>query len=195
MVSGLERVVLVSESAKQLRKSALQVRLLALDAIVQSQRADDRLLGFDEVASQMRNWSQDLQDALKLLIQEIGDVVTFSSVRIKSARAEALWRAASLGGRAARAGRTFEDLAQRGRAEESELQRRWRRVHQRTQELDQLALMAVVLSRSSLIEATYANPQIHEKLEFVARSFAANAERVVQIIKTLVEAAQAMVRA
>jgi len=77
------------------------------------------------------------------------------------------------------------------RADESEreeqLKRRWREVLDALGDLDQLGMMAVVLSRSAMIEASSGSAEQRAQLNDVSQQFYSNSEAVVNVLKGLLK--------
>ena len=83
------------------------------------------------------------------------------------------------------AGRSLEASSQVVAGHLAELKAAWRRILDAVDDLNQLGLMACVLSRSALIEASTATDGEREKLVNVSRDFYKKSEEVVGIVQTL----------
>lgn len=186
-----ERVVMLNEAAKQLLARSTRVDLLALDAMVQSKRGGGNLRGFDEVSSQMRLWSRELLQQLGELSALSASVLLQTSQRSKQARKLDLLAAAA----SASENPTLLAAHERLRAEHDALGDGLRKQARRTQNLlsdiDQLGMMAIVLSRSAMIEAASGDDQQREQLCKVSREFHQNSESVLEIIKSTLQATRA----
>src|SRR6478752_1290167 len=179
---GFDRVTSLNEAAKELISRSFQVNLLALDAMVQSKRGGSSLRGFDEVSSQMRSWSRDLHKELEHLRQLSRDVVVDVSTASKEGHLlRLLARAAASAGN-----ELATQTVTARRADESEreeqLKRRWREVLDAVGDLDQLGMMAVVLSRSAMIEASSGSAEQRAQLNDVSQQFYSNSEAVVNVL-------------
>lgn len=183
------RVMLLNASAKELIARSLRVNLLALDAMVQSKRGGTSLKGFDEVSSQMRSWSRDLHRDLERLGALSRRVLLQASVDCKERHLLRL-----LGRAAAESPRLAADVYRRREAEQherdGELQRTWRQIADAVSDLNQLGLMAVVLARSAMIEASSGSPEQRAQLSDVTREFCRNSEAVASVLKELGRATQ-----
>ena len=84
--SELRRVVELNEAAKALLRQSFEINLRALDAIVQSKRGGGALRGFDEVSSQIRLWSRDLQEKVESLWALGRSAVTSASHLLQTRR-------------------------------------------------------------------------------------------------------------
>jgi len=180
-------VTSLNEAAKELISRSFQVNLLALDAMVQSKRGGSSLRGFDEVSSQMRSWSRDLHKELEHLRQLSRDVVVDVSTASKEGHLlRLLARAAASAGN-----ELATQTVTARRADESEreeqLKRRWREVLDAVGDLDQLGMMAVVLSRSAMIEASSGSAEQRAQLNDVSQQFYSNSEAVVNVLKGLLK--------
>lgn len=183
------RVVILNETAKELIARSFRVNLLALDAMVQSKRGGNSLRGFDEVSSQMRSWSRDLHQELERLGELSQKVVAEASTHCKEAHLLRLLDAAAAQSKnaAAEAALTLHRAEQLVR--ESEMRRTWRLVRDAVGDLNQLGLMAVVLSRAAMIEASGGSPEQRAQLSDVSQEFYRNAEAVVNALKGLLKVA------
>jgi len=183
--SELRRVVELNEAAKALLRQSFEINLRALDAIVQSKRGGGALRGFDEVSSQIRLWSRDLQEKVESLWALGRSAVTSASHLLQTRRVEAILERAVAGKRDTWAGRSLEASSQVVAGHLAELKAAWRRILDAVDDLNQLGLMACVLSRSALIEASTATDGEREKLVNVSRDFYKKSEEVVGIVQTL----------
>ncbi len=182
---GFERVVALNEAAKQLIARSFSVNLLAMDALVQSKQAGARLPGFDEVSAQMRRWSRELHEQLEQLGGLSRSVVERTSTLSKESHLlRLLGQAARLSGRVDATER-YEALSVVLASRERELTQLWRRVDDLLGDLDQLSMMAVVLSRSAMIEAAGADTAHFAQLTSVSKSFYQNAEAAVEVLRAL----------
>jgi hypothetical protein len=179
---NFDRVAALNEAAKQLITRSYLVNLLALDAMVQSKRGGSGLRGFDEVSSQMRRWSRDLHTELEGLAALSREVLVEVSCTTKERHLlRLLQRAAAAGSGAAEiSARREAELAER----EGRLRRLWRKVGDALGDLDQLGMMAVVLSRSAMIEASGGDPEQRAQLGNVSQEFYRNSEVVMTVLKT-----------
>jgi hypothetical protein len=180
-----KRVVELNEAAKVLLSRSFRVNLLALDAMVQSKRGDSSVPGFDEVAAQMLGWSRSLHALLQRLGEASAAVVMGTSAAAKEQHLlRILGSAAELSQeRQARAAFALRSAEQDSAAEG--LRHGWRRVDELLTDLDQLGMMACVLSRSAMIEACSAGPELRRQLDDVSRDFNVHAQAVVDIISNL----------
>gem|GEM_PF-3489672 len=178
-------VVALNEAGKLLTARSFRVNLIALDAMVQSKRVGDTLRGFDEVSSQMRTWSQELQAMVERLNILSRQVVTEVSHSAKQSHTLRLLRlAAANDGRATLREALVVREADRD-AQRRMLKKLWRQVNDCVDELSQLGMMAMVLSRAAMIEAASAPVLQLEQLAGVSREFARNSEGVVSELKVL----------
>ncbi|HTQ03281.1 MAG TPA: hypothetical protein VMI54_05470 [Polyangiaceae bacterium] len=184
---GFERVVALSEASKALLARSFKVNLLALDAMVQSKRGGGNLRGFDEVSSQMRLWSRDLHRDLQQLEARTRNLVARTSLVRKEKHTIDLLRAAALASRNSALLAAYEARGERHEALERELAGDWRAVREMLGDLDQLGLMAIVLSRSAMIEASSGSQAQREQLSSVSREFYRNSEAVTETIKTVLK--------
>jgi hypothetical protein len=185
--TSFNRVAALNEAAKELIARSYQVNLLALDAMVQSKRGGNSLRGFDEVSSQMRRWSRDLHAELELLASLSRQVVAEVSLASKEQHLLRLLRQAAQG---SSSGCATERLLVREAAQlsrENTLARLWRRVIDALGDLDQLGMMAVVLSRSAMIEASSGATAQRAQLGHVSKEFYRNSEAVVNVLKAVLK--------
>jgi len=179
------RVVRLNTAAKELISRSFRVNLLALDAMVQSKRGGSALRGFEEVSSQMRSWSRDLHRELEQLGELSRAAVARASASCKQRRLLRL-----LGQAATQSANAVAVAAHRQRDDEQktrddEMRRAWRRVSDVLSDLNQLGLMAVVLSRSAMIEASSGSSEQRAQLADVCQEFTRNAEIVTTVLKDL----------
>lgn len=182
----IARVVELNERAKVLRRYAFEVGLRALGAIVRSRLSDSALRGFDEVATQMRGWSRELEAA----VREINALST-QRVRVVSDVVKAT-RLSTLIGKAsdAQGARRFlgdcsvreQDVLGRHRAQ---LRRLDDRLSETIDAVAQLGMMASVLSRAALIEAAGGGALQRHELSISAREFAAYAAQVNEVVSAM----------
>jgi hypothetical protein len=74
----------------------------------------------------------------------------------------------------------------------TELRSSWHRIIDKIDDLNRLGLMACVLSRSALIEATAAEAGEREALTSVSRDFYAKSQEIVDIVQTLAKSMRRM---
>jgi hypothetical protein len=184
---GFDRVVALNEAAKGLLALSYQVNLLAIDAMLQSKRGGGDLRGFDEVSSQMRSWSRDLHERLERLSGHCSEVVGRTSLYCKQAHILQLLEAAARQS-------TGESLqaacGQRGDEQQAlaaEVDRDWRRVRAQLDDLNQLGTMAVVLSRSAMIEASTGTAEQRLLLTQVSQEFSRHSNVAVQTIRDILK--------
>jgi hypothetical protein len=184
---NFKRVAALNEAAKELIARSYQVNLLALDAMVQSKRGGSSLRGFDEVSSQMRRWSRDLHADLERLAALSRQVVAEVSTASKEGHLLRLLERAALSSSHETA---RETLVQRQAIQQDRSQtlvRLWRKVVDVLGDLDQLGMMAVVLSRSAMIEASSGGAEQRAQLGHVSQEFYRNSEIVVNVLKTVLK--------
>lgn len=175
----LGRVVDLSEGAKTLRCYAFEVSLSALGAIVRSKRSEDKLRGFNEVASQMRDWSRELERAAGEIGLLTAERVQLVSDLVRRRRASELLERAADGARAAdllSAGRGRERAALA--ALEGDMKRVSQRLKEALDEIVQLGMMASVLARAALIEAASGSEPQRRALTVASQEFATYASKV-----------------
>lgn len=181
----LERVVAVHEGAKAILNDSHQVNLRALDATVRSLRRGSQLRGFAEVSSQMRQWSQELHTAIKQVTEASAEQVNLVSAFEKRMRMLNLLTSAASEPQASRL--LFEGL-ERARAEGVELEEGMRKLQRRVrgllEDLQQLGLMACVLSTSALIEASTAGDDAND-LTLVSKDFSERSQKVTENIRQM----------
>lgn len=177
------RVVALNEATKELLRRSFEVNLLALDAMVQSKRGGGTLRGFDEVSAQMRMWTRDLHEKLERLATATGSVVSHMSEATKEAHLLRILEAAARESGDAQIRASQRALESRHAAITASARADWRKTRDVLDDLDQLGMMACVLARSAMIEATSAGPELREQLDHVSREFYLNSEAVVDILK------------
>lgn len=176
---ALQRVVELSEGAKSIRRYAFEVSLSALGAIVRSTRSEVQLRGFKEVASQMRDWSRELERAVADIT-----VLTSRQVRIVSdlarrTRLASLLERASIEPQAALALEASRALEQRAlRNLRGELRGLGSRLEEALHAIVQLGMMATVLSRAALIEAASGSDDERRELTIASQEFRDYASQV-----------------
>ncbi|MES1183609.1 MAG: hypothetical protein ABUL60_07320 [Myxococcales bacterium] len=185
--ADFERVISLNEAAKELIARSFRVNLLALDAMVQSKRGGSSLRGFDEVSSQMRRWSRDLHVELERLATLSQRVVVAVSSLSKEAHLLGLLARAAAASPGGAAAEVVERRRQADTEHQSELRRLWRAVDEVLSDLDQLGMMAVVLSRSAMIEASSGSSEQRAQLSDVSQEFYRNSETVVEVLKQLLK--------
>ena len=185
---SFEKVVILNEAAKALLARSAQVNLLALDAMVQSKRGDGNLRGFDEVSSQMRSWSRELHQELGQLGELSATLLSRTSLRSKHNRKLVLLEKAN----AASENADLRSACVRCRAEQGSLDaalgRDMRRIRNLLGDIDQLGLMAIVLSRAAMIEAVSGDEQQRAQLHQVSSEFYRNSEAVLETIRSTIAA-------
>ena len=179
-----EQVVRLNEAAKQLMARSTRVDLLALDAMVQSKRGGGSLRGFDEVSSQMRLWSRELLQQLGELGVLSASLLRQTSLRSKQMRKLDLLSLAAKESNNEALRSAHERLQREHEALCSALQADARRTQNLLSDIDQLGMMAIVLSRSAMIEAASGDEQQREQLSKVSVEFYQHSESVLQIIKS-----------
>jgi hypothetical protein len=181
----LVRVVAVHEGAKTILGDTHHVNLRALDATVRSLRGGSQLRGFAEVSAQMRTWSQELHAAVKQVTAASAEQVNLVSAFEKRMR---MLRLLTLAGGEPHAGQLLAEGLGRANADGAEiqagLQKLQRRVRALLEDLQQLGLMACVLSTSALIEAATAG-EYAEDLTIVSKDFAERSQKVAENIRQM----------
>lgn len=181
----LARVVAVHEGAKAILHDSHQVNLRALDATVRSLRGGSQLRGFAEVSGQMRQWSQELHAAVKQVTQLSAEQVNVVSAFEKRMRMIHLLSAACSAPTAERLLSAQLDQARvRNQEIERSLQQLRRRVRGLLEDLQQLGLMACVLSTSALIEAATSGRDATD-LTIVSKDFAERSQKVTENIRLM----------
>jgi hypothetical protein len=184
--SGLQVVVALNEASKAMSEHSFEVRLRALDALMRSVKNTGAALpGFREVSLQMRQWSDDLSAQLEELRKICAEAVGAES------RQRTLDRRARLLTEASRqcahgelqvcvdAFVLKEKTSRRARRKQLDVT-----IEQLTA-LKQLGLMAIVLARTAMIEATAAQPEERVVLSQVSREFGEHAQAVLKLAKDL----------
>lgn len=172
-------VVQLNECAKTMRRFAFQVSLSALGAMVLSSRTGGELRGFNEVAQQMRSWSQELEQAAQAVTLLTARRVRMVSDLLKQERLHGLLqRAAAATGPARRLAGCLSEQEQSVRNLMLELRGTDDGIGQALDAISQLGLMASVLSRAALIEAASGNGHQRRELSLVSQEFATYADRV-----------------
>lgn len=182
-----ERVGELNEAAKELIARSFRVNLLALDAMVQSKRGGSSLRGFDEVSSQMRTWSKDLHVELEQLSRLSRAAVEQASQSSKQAHLLRLIERAAAASNDALATQALDAGCQAQLERSADLRRTWRQVKDTVGSLDSLGMMAVVLSRSAMIEASCGTAEQRAQLNDVSEQFCRNSEAVVTVLKNLLK--------
>jgi len=181
----LRRVVELNEAAKALFRQSFGINLRALDAIVQRKRGGGALRGLDEVSSQIRLWSRELHQKVECLWALGRSAVASASHLLQTRRVESFLERAVAGRGDTWASRSVEQSRAIVAGHLAELKTAWRRILDAIDDLNQLGLMACVLSRSALIEASTASDDEREKLVSVSRDFYKKSEEVVGIVQAL----------
>jgi len=187
-LNALQLALSLNEGAKEMNAHSAEVRLRALDALVQAARDSSLLLaGFREVSLQMRRWSDDLAHHLEALRKLCAESVERESVLRTLARRRELLRVARQGSGTSGAllddviARSERDFAERLRDSQARLER----TRTALEGLRQLGLMATVLSRTASIEATQATENERARLHLVAAGFGDHARAVLDLGKSL----------
>lgn len=175
----LLEVVELNEAAKTIRRYAFEVSLSALGAIVRSSHAAAQLRGFNEVASQMRGWSRDLENAVVHVNTLTGQRVRWVSdwtrasrlLRLLEKTRQALNDSSVITAR-------IEDEARLVMQLGAELRRVDDQLDDALDEIGRLGLMASVLSRAALIEVASGGSAEQAELTVCSKEFSAYAERV-----------------
>lgn len=181
--TALAGVVALNEGAKAIRRSAFEVNLRALGAIVQSRRAGQALRGFAEVSTQMQRWSETLASAAQRLTEGCTTRVRVVSDDARRSRQRALLHRALEG---SSRGLDAESLGL-DVAPPKDLRSSAREVRLAVAELHELGLMASVLSRAALIEACEGDAQQRRDLSAISREFAVHADEVNAVVRALVD--------
>jgi hypothetical protein len=188
VASELEQIVDLSERAKSIRGFAFEVSLSALGAIVRcSVAGENRLPGFNAVAVQMRHWSRDLEAAVQQLNASIAARVLLITELVRSSRQQALLRAAQ-----ERTGNALliSDACRRVAEHHAGLEVQLRGADSDAGEvlaaIEQLGMMASVLSRAALIEAASGASGQRDALTVASKQFATYADAVNDAILALV---------
>jgi len=181
----LERVVAVHEGAKSLLSDSHHVNLRALDATVRSLRGGTQLRGFAEVSAQMRQWSQELHSAVKQVTKLSAEQVNAVSAFEKHQR---MLKLLALGGSEPAGARLLAQVLDSAGAQRRELELSLRKLQRQVrgllEELQQLGLMACVLSTSALIEAATAGKESKD-LTIVSKDFSERSQKVTENIRLM----------
>jgi hypothetical protein len=188
--ADLARVAALNEACKVLLERSFHVNLRALDAIVQSKRAGAALRGFDEVAGQMRTWSRDLHHELERLVECSRRVVVSTSLAAKNEQSLRLLSDAARLSSNAGAVRVRDERIEELASLDRNILRLWREARDLLHDLDQLGMMAAVLSRSAMIEAASGSDEQRGQLGEVAREFYSNAQAVLETLQDAVKIAR-----
>lgn len=181
----LERVVAVYEGAKAILSDSHHVNLRALDAMVRSLRVGAELRGFAEVSTQMRQWSRELHAAVQQVTGFSAEQVSMVSAFEKRRRLIKLLAAASEEPAAQRLlAQTLAQAKLETEYTETALKKLKRSVRSSLEDLQQLGLMACVLSTSAQIEAA-AGGSSADDLTLVSRDFAQRSEKVTENIRQM----------
>jgi len=182
----LGRVVAVHEGAKAVLSDSHHVNLRALDAMVRSLRAGAELRGFAEVSEQMRQWSRELHAAVQQVTSFSADQVGMVSASEKRRR---LVKLLSETCREPSANRLLAPALERAQQEsetaDAALRQLRRRVRATLEDLQQLGLMAMVLSSAALIEAAAGGGRRAVDLTIVSKDFAERSEKVTENIRRM----------
>lgn len=181
----LGQVVSLNEASKQLLARSYEINLRALNAIVQSKRSGGRLRGFDEASSQIRAWSRELHEQLVRLGAMVREAVGLASASIRQQRTLALFACAARQSQNAACPRVVDAAEAALLVHRTALRWLWRRIVDAVDDLNQLGLMACVLSRSAMIEATAADIDLRPQLEELTRDFYVKSEEVAAIVRAL----------
>ena len=169
---------------------SFHVNLRALDAMVQSKRAGGTLRGFDEVAAQMRSWSRDLHRELERLGELGRQVVAQTSLAVKQEHSLRLLTQAAVASGRSDVAQICAERREQHEALDQELNRAWRNVRELLHDLEQLGMMAAVLSRSAMIEAASGSEQHRAQLAEVSREFYANSQDVIDTLQATAKIAR-----
>jgi len=167
---------------------SLHVNRLALDAMVQSKATGANLRGFDEVSSQMRHWSRDLHGELERLRALSRELVVEVSHASKEARLLRLLRSATTACSATAHHCDFRRKEDAHVDRLEHLRKLWRTMVLLLSDLDQLGLMAMVLSRSAMIEASSGTSEQRVQLGRVSQEFYQNSEFVISVLRAALKA-------
>lgn len=184
------RVTRVNEGTKALVAASLRVNLLALDAMVQGRRAGGSLRGFDEVSSQMRRWSLELVGALEAVRALNSGVLSLVSLVEKEERALSLLAGAAHCHPGPSISAAMERQLTLRDVGTERLRRARRHLVDALDDLNQLGLMASVLSRAAMIEAASGDSDQRRQLGAVSQEFHHNAEEVMRLLKELLRGAR-----
>lgn len=179
---------MLNEAAKELLARSAQVNLLALDAMVQSKRGGSNLRGFDEVSWQMRMWSRELHEQLGELGALGASVLARTSLRSKHSRQLQLLTQATVASENVSLSAACERCRSEHEALDTALAVDLRKIRNVLSDIDQLGMMAIVLSRSAMIEAVSGDEQQRDQLYKVSREFYQNSEAVLETLKMTIAA-------
>jgi hypothetical protein len=186
--ADLSSVVHVNEAAKQLVAAAFQVDLLALNAIVQSERCGGGLRSFEEVARHMKLWASELRTHLHALAADTSETVREVSTLLLRRRVARLLGEAARGSDVPGIVAASRAATARVTQQERAASRAWARLAGHARALKRLGLMACVLSRLAMIEAESGGSRgEREALVEAAKAFNRNAEHVAGVVQALVE--------
>jgi hypothetical protein len=188
VASELEQIVDLSERAKSIRKFAFEVSLSALGAIVRcSVAGENRLPGFNAVAVHMRHWSRDLEAAVQQLNASIAARVLLITELVQSSRQQALLAATQeCAGNALLIGDACQRVAGHRAGIEAQLRRADSAAGDVLAAIEQLGMMASVLSRAALIEAASGASGQRDVLTVASKQFASYADAVNDAILAMV---------
>lgn len=190
--SGLSIVVAINESSKAMSDLGHQVRLCALDAQVRNAKDNSvNLAGFREVSLQMRRWSDDLAKQLERLRAICADAVKDESAYRTLQRKSMLLNVTAKQCHHDAMAHCVQPIAERDVMAKQKRRSALAKTLMELDELRQLGMMAIVLSRTAAIEASSAEPEERAVLAQVAHEFGAHAEAVFKLGKELVPLAKA----
>ena len=188
----LGQVVVINEAAKRLLVRSFEINLRSLNAIVQSKRSGGRLRGFDEASSQIRTWSRELHCQLERLRGLGREAVGLASLLLRQQRMVDLLGPAARGSRNGHADGALATAESALAAHRISLRALWRRLLEAIDDLNQLGLMACVLSRSAMIEATAADAEQRPQLDELTKDFYVKSEEVAAIVRGLSKSAESL---
>ena len=182
----LNQVVSLNEAAKVLSRCSFEINLRALDAIVQSKRSGRRLRGFDEVSTQMRTWSRELVQQLDELRALSCEALGLASLFIRQRRMTGLMTSALASSAFPGASAMQATVSATLEGRQADLKILWRRIIAAVEGLNLQGMMACVLSRSALIEAT-SSPDAEQRVQLghVSQDFYKKSDEVVEIVRAL----------
>ena len=186
----LGQVVLINEAAKRLLVRSFEINLRSLNAIVQSKRSGGRLRGFDEASSQIRTWSRELHGQLERLVGLGREAVGLASLLLRQQRMVGLLGSAARVSHNREAERALAEAEAALTTHRTALRGTWRRLFGVIDDLNQLGLMACVLSRSAMIEATAADADQRPQLDELTKDFYVKSEEVAAIVRGLSKSAE-----
>lgn len=183
---GFTRIVALNEAAKGLLALSQDVRLLAINAVPQSRRGGDALRGFGAVAAQMGEWTRELHARLQSLDARCAAVVARTSLYSREARVLRLLEATARMSEYP----AMQDTVRRSAAAQASLRASlegdWQQIRSGLADLDQLGTLAVVLSRSAMIEAATGNAEQRALLGQVSQDFSRLTQLAVQTVKRII---------